>query len=338
VITSTKPQGNARHLADHFCRICQSPEIVAAGEVEYYSGFAWPIYDCAGCGCRFTSHDESIYNWLHQQPRSVYGVYRDLAETARQLFEKGDVQGLKEHLSQTPKYKFVIDSIERLPRTSRLLEIGCSRGQLTSYFILAGYNVLGTDVSPEAIGAAKQDFGNHFTSTDSMSIRESAPYDIVYHTGMIGCVADPLKTTNEALSLLKPGGRLFFNAPNRDACALKDQLWIDASPPPDVVTLFPPGFWTKRFRDVVDVEENIEMLPPGRSFGIAMRQLFGWRWKPPKPSALESSVNNYKGPSRSKWSDRVWSKAERAASAIGLVRLTRARPAPFGIFVAIVRK
>jgi len=55
------------------------------------------------------------------------------------------------------------------------------------------------------------------------------------------------RNDSSGLNLLKSGGRLRSIAPNRDGCSLQDQLWFESAPPPDVVTLFPPGFCRDRF-------------------------------------------------------------------------------------------
>ncbi len=325
------------------CRICGSGNAQEIGEVQYYLGFAWPIYDCARCGCRFTKHDESIYNWLHEQPKSIYALYRKLADTAQHLFEKRNLQGLRNELSQSSKYKFIIESIERSPKSSRLLEVGCSRGQLTSYFILAGYDILGTDVSREAVNAARAAFGNFFETSDSALIRQRGPYDVIYHAGMIGCVADPVGMTNKLMDMLKPGGRLLFNAPNVQACSLKAQLWIDASPPPDVVTLFRPGFWSDRFSSRATVLEEVEMGSPEHAFMIGLRKLAGRRWHKPTPIPLEQSANDYKT-SRVRnghFSDRTWNTFEWGmvgiARRVGAVKLVPREPTPFGLFVTMTK-
>lgn len=325
------------------CRICGSESATEAGQVEYYAGFAWTVYDCLRCGCRFTKHDDSIYNWLHEQPESIYGLYRDLADGAKPLFEQGDLEGLKRRLSETSKYKFIIDSVGQYPKNCRVLEVGCSRGQLTSYFILAGYDILGTDVSREAIAAANATFGEFFVTADSAAISQKTPYDVIYHTGMIGCVADPIRTTSELLDLLRPGGKLLFNAPNKAACCLRDQLWIDAAAPPDVVTLFAPGFWKEHFSGLADVEEAIETLPTEPSFAVGLRRLFGPGWRKPQPIPLESSANDYKYQRRaSRWIDRVWSKLERAVSQTArltnLARFASSQPTPFGLFVTMTKR
>src|SRR2546430_6241627 len=240
------------------CRVCAVGEVKEIGEVEYYSGFACKVFDCLACGCRFTKHDEFIYNWLHSKPASIYGLYRGLAHNCKYLFDQGDLAGLRSELSKTAKYKFVIDALEKRPQGGSVLEVGCARGYLTSYFVLAGWKIMGADISSDAIVGATEAFGNHFISADSRAIEDLAPYDAIYHVGTVGCVADPLSFTRNLLRMLKPDGQLLFNAPNADSCWLRGQLWIDAAPPPDLATLFRPGFWQAQFSSVADVAEEAE--------------------------------------------------------------------------------
>jgi SAM-dependent methyltransferase len=246
-------------------------------------------------------------------------------------------------LCATTKYKFVIESIERHPTDAKILEIGCSRGYLTSYFILAGYNVTGVDISAEAVAGAQESFGDFFLTADSPAVADRAPYDVIYHVGTIGCVGDPLKLTRQLLGMLKPGGELIFNAPNADSCWLKDQLWIDAAPPPDLVTLFRPGFWSQQFAGVATVKEEIEPCPPERSFGIGVSKLFGRKWRRPEPLLLEASLNDFKMARRGSAviGDRLWPIFERSAVKAG--RLTRTlalaptQPSPFGLLIRMTK-
>src|SRR5207244_4131757 len=115
------------------------------------------------------------------------------------------------------------------------------------------------DVSIEAIKTARVAFGNHFVLNEDRAIDAGAPYDVIYHTGTIGCVGDPVGLTRRLLGLLKPNGCLLFNSPNLQSCCLPGQLWIDAAPPPDVVSIFPPGFWKKQFANDAHVEESVEI-------------------------------------------------------------------------------
>jgi SAM-dependent methyltransferase len=326
------------------CRICGSKSAKQIGDVEYYAGFGWPIYDCATCGCRFTRHEKSIYEWLHSQAGSSYALYRELLEECKRRFDTGDIEGLRNELCANSKYRRIIQAIEQSGKYDRILEVGCSRGYLASYFILAGYKVLGADVSIEAVNTARAAFGNFFEISNSPLIQQRAPYDAIYHVGMIGCVADPIGMTSGLFDLLKPGGQLFFNAPNVEACSLKGQLWIDAAPPPDVVTLFRPGFWSHRFSGRGRVLEEIETSSPERSFVIGLRKLAGRRWRIPMPIPLEQSANDFKTTRAENGTlvDRTWNTLERGmvgiARSTGAVKLVRPQPSPFGLFVTMTKK
>ena len=332
------------------CRVCGSQNIKRAGIVEYYSGFAWPIYDCSDCQARFTRHDETIYDAMHSESGSVYDVYRGLLNESTKAFKDRDGSALKQILSRASKYKFIIDEVERGPRSARLLEIGCSRGYLTSYFILSGCQVTGVDISESAVESAREAFGDHFVLEDDPSIEDGAPYDAIYHVGTIGCVADPLGLTRRLLHLLKPGGRLLFNSPNLESCWLTDQLWIDAAPPPDLVSIFPPGFWMNHFAREAQVEEQIENCHHDKSLAIGLNQLFRRPWKKPLPIPLDQSsdryitgnVSNRLNGGRRIFRDDAWQVFEKSILKLGcktgLSRLAPARPAEFGIFVKMTRR
>jgi SAM-dependent methyltransferase len=326
------------------CRVCGASDVNEIGEVEYYPGFLWKVFDCPACLCRFTCHDESIYNWLHSHSTSIYGIYRVLAEKSKRLFDQGDLVGLRRELSCSSKYKFVIESVNQQSRNIRLLEAGCSRGYLTSYFILAGYKITGMDVSRDAVAEAKEAFGDRFVMADSTAIKDGAPYDVIYHVGTIGCVSDPLGLTRDLLKLLTPGGQLLFNAPNADSCWYRGQLWIDAAPPPDVVTLFRRGFWQKHFSGAADVTEEVEMCPPDQALEIGLKNLFGRRWGSPKPLPLDASADAYQqGRLEShNGKDRLRHLFERGSLKIGraihLSHLVPKQPTPFGLFVKMTKK
>jgi SAM-dependent methyltransferase len=265
-------------------------------------------------------------------------------EKCKWFFDARDVDGLRTELCASSKYRWIIEAIERRRKSDRILEVGCSRGYLTSYFILAGYNILGADLSAEAVNNARSAFGNFFETTNSTLIEQCAPYDAIYHVGMIGCVADPIAMTDRLFDLLKAGGQLLFNAPNVEACSLKTQLWIDAAPPPDLVTLFRPGFWSKQFSSLANVVEDTEMSSPERSFVIALRRLARRHWHKPTSIPLEQSAKDFKT-SRVRnghFSNRAWNAFERGMTGIarrtGAVKLVPPQPTPFGLFVTMTKK
>jgi SAM-dependent methyltransferase len=317
--------------------VCGSPRTAERGTVEYLSGFPRQVFDCEACGCRFTSLGVDIHERLHAAPAiSYYVTYRELAQKSRWFFDGGDVAGLKGALSALPKYAFVIAAIEKQPMSAVLMELGCSRGYLTSCFILEGRNIIGVDVSPEAVKAAKEAFGDHFAVAGSAAAESAGPFDVIYHVGTIGCVADPIGVTRRLLARLRPGGRLLFNAPNRNALHDPTQLWFDSAPPPEVVTLFPEGFFARHFSDAADVQETAQVVSDQESFSIALRLRRGRRWVPPEPKSLS-------GPEGQAWSqphegglvERVITKF---AALTGLQRLAARRSSEYGLFVEMVAR
>jgi SAM-dependent methyltransferase len=323
------------------CRVCGSARADEIGEVEYVAGYSWKVSACPDCACLFTQHDDSIYERLHASGAiSYYSDYRDLAARCRALFDRKDRRGLKELLCQWPKYRFVIEEIERQPAGARLLEIGCSRGYLTSISILDGRDVLGVDVSSEAVESALGAFGRHFVTADAPAIARGAPYDVIYHVGMIGCVADPLGFTQSLLQMLKPGGKLLFNAPNRDSCYLRGQLWIDSAPPPDLVTLFAPGFWKGQCAGAAEVQERVEAWPADKSLAIGLRKLFGRQWR--KPVAIPLAAPRGDASRVAPAADGLWQKFEQSVAKLGRVTgldgLAPAQPSEFGLFVKMTKK
>lgn len=323
------------------CRVCQSCEIRTEGVVEYLAGYAWEVHRCMACGCQFTRHEPAVYDLMHETGAlSYYSDYRSIAARCQSCFERKDLEGLRNLLAASSKYKFVLDRIAPLPADARILEIGCSRGYLTAHSILAGRNVLGVDVSQKAVEEAGGLFGDHFVLAGDVRIAAGAPYDLIYHVGMIGCVADPIGLTNDLLALLRPGGALLFNAPNRDALHLDGQLWLDSAPPPDLVTLFPPGFFARQFSAKADVIEYIETTPADQSLLIALRRALGVVWSRPAPQRIEAAGDHgliWRQPAApmQRFVERLVGKVGRMT---GLDALVRPRPTEFGLFVTLIRE
>jgi SAM-dependent methyltransferase len=323
------------------CRVCGSTAVQPAGQVEYFEHYSWRVTDCTACGCRYTAHDGAVYEALHQSGAiDYYADYRGLAAQAKRLFDARDLAAYQNLLFENAKYRFVITETASVPPGANLLEVGCSRGYLTAYFVAKGWRILGVDASSDAIHAARRDFGDHFALAGSPAVQQGAPYDVIYHVGTIGCVADPIGMTHALLDLLKPGGRLLFNAPNRRACSMRNQLWLDTAPPPDLVTLYPEGFWRKYFGERAEVRESVEMMDANRAFAIAAARRLGRSWRLPRPKRLNGlGALQQPGGNRSnqlwRWIER---QAERFGRLTGASRLASPEPTEFGLFVVMSPK
>jgi 2-polyprenyl-3-methyl-5-hydroxy-6-metoxy-1,4-benzoquinol methylase len=226
------------------------------GSYRPYVDYECQIWDCPRCGCRFTDWDESAHERLHSSVASTYSIHEERGDLAAEYLRRGDVEGLRAFLATVAKNAFVMDVLDREPNAENVLEMGCSRGYLTAYFLRRGKRVLGVDSSETVIDAAVAQFGAHFCTPDAEEIAKRRPYDAIYHVGTIGCVESPIEMTRSLLEWLRPGGLLVFNAPNVNACKEKGELWVSTCPP-DLVTLFEPGFWGQRFGDFAAVDTRV---------------------------------------------------------------------------------
>lgn len=318
------------------CRICGAAPVQRVGSVEYLQGFSCEIFDCHTCGCRWTPSDASVHAQLHAKPAiSYYRDYTILLEQCRGLARARDLDGLERLLRTQAKYRFVLDRLRELPPRARVLEWGCSRGYLTAASILAEREVLGVDVSVEAIDAARAAFGDHFACTDSPRVEGGAPYDAIYHVGLIGCVPDPLGLTRRLAALLGPGGRMFFNAPNRDALFQRHQLWFDSAPAPELITLFPSGFFRRYLGDRSNVVETIARTSPQASMVKSVTRWFGPAWRQPAARAVESeAAHRWTQPRSARWA-AVEAAVAKFAAVTGLH--AGSWPEEYGYFVEMTQ-
>lgn len=242
------------------CRICESDTVAKVGDYKPYLDYTCTVYECMSCGCRFVNRDESVYEQFHSCETSPYSYQEKLAYIIKPYFDQNDNQSIKSILSQGEAYRFIIDVIESQSHISKILEIGCSKGYLTSYFISKGYDILGVDLASTAIETAKRLFGAHFATAQTSTMTERGPYDAIFHVGTIGCVDSPIAFTHECISLLRPGGILVFNAPNVAVCYEQNIIWVKGTSPPDLVTLFRHDFWEKYFRNYVQTKTYCEKV------------------------------------------------------------------------------
>lgn len=271
------------------CNVCHADTAASLGSFRPYIDYECEVYECPECGSRFVQRDPGIYERLHASATSPYAAHDDLGRAAIQYFQNHDLAGLRAHLRSNPKNRLVIDTLDGLHAEARLLEIGCSRGYLTAYFILAGKQVVGTDISASAVAAASAAFGERFMAFDAERLAGMAPFDAIYHVGTIGCVDDPGGLTRTLLGWLKPDGILVFNAPDVQACRESGGIWLRGTTPPDLVTLFDAQFWRTRFNDLAVTSIEKLALPGYVNFALTVRRLAGRATKQPPRGRLFSA-------------------------------------------------
>jgi SAM-dependent methyltransferase len=106
-----------------------------------------------------------------------------------------------------------------MPRTGKLLDLGCGTGWTSFLFAAMGYEVVGQDVSPEAIAhaarRAQQDtpVRASFVVSDYESLRFESEFDIAVFFDSLHHAVDERDAVASAYRALKPGGVLVTSEP-----------------------------------------------------------------------------------------------------------------------------
>jgi 2-polyprenyl-3-methyl-5-hydroxy-6-metoxy-1,4-benzoquinol methylase len=100
----------------------------------------------------------------------------------------------------------------------RVLELGCGTGWLCNELSRYG-ECLGVDISPLAIGAAKEAYPKlHFECVDLSDWRPTDTYDVVLSHEVIEHLRDQSAHAKVAFEALRPGGLFILTTPNAFAC------------------------------------------------------------------------------------------------------------------------
>lgn len=103
------------------------------------------------------------------------------------------------------------------PPPARILDLGCGSGWTSSFYAKAGYEVVGVDIAPEAIKAAKKHFNEipnlSFKAGDYDELPFANEFDAVIFFDSLHHAEDELMALQAAFTALKPGGILIANEP-----------------------------------------------------------------------------------------------------------------------------
>ncbi len=128
--------------------------------------------------------------------------------------------------------------LQHLPkRPLRILEVGCGPGYISLELARNGFDVLGLDISSEALCIAKQtartnsflkDFGNlNYIKADFLDwYPGQETFDAVVFFGSLHHFPNTKKVLNKVAHLLKPKGRILVYEPARDWWTEKDAVFL----------------------------------------------------------------------------------------------------------------
>ncbi len=202
----------------------------------YQEEMFFEIYLCENCNTSFPSpiiDATKIYDFIYKNGDKVPGYDRYWTYFNQIKSEKNPLKylanseesywGVREALRKTEKNK---------KSDLKVLEIGSGLGYLTYAMKEEGYDVLGMDISNEAVENAKTNFGNYFIREDlfEFSKTDTALFDVVVLTEVIEHVEEPLKFIDAISKLIKQNGSIILATPNKSIAPL-DIIWDTEAPP-----------------------------------------------------------------------------------------------------------
>ena len=131
--------------------------------------------------------------------------------------------------------QFAIETA-RLPPGSRVLEVGCGTGQLTSQLAAHGFTLTAIDIGPAMIAAARERLGRFPACLQAVAFEQfegpAAAFDLIISATAFHWIDPEVKFTKSA-QLLKPGGWLALMATGERyddpfGTALRD-MWVARS-------------------------------------------------------------------------------------------------------------
>ena len=219
------------------CPLCFTPGWSYRGAVPgYRQNQHYQLYECRLCGVVAADPrqaDATVYADIYAQPERIPG-YARYSRYAREILSASDP--LAYLMDQEAGYWALVEGLRRhLPgREASILEVGCGMGYLTYALTRAGYRrVLGIDLSPAAVAAARRRYQTDFRAADITVFagQTAERFDAIVVSEVIEHLEDPAALIAAARSLLKPGGCLICTTPNRDFGGLVRQIWATELPP-----------------------------------------------------------------------------------------------------------
>lgn len=214
------------------CPICNSNNIklVLENHPGYIDDIFYNIYKCNKCDVSFINPkliEQGIYSIIYSNKESIgYDRYYKYANEIKK------VDNPLKYLSEMESCYYPVFKVLSERKKCSILEVGCGYGYLTYALKKADFDVLGIDISSEAIEFAKSNFGNSYLNIsieDYFNICKNK-YDIIISTEVIEHLPDPNKYLKILSNMLSLHGKIIITTPNKNYSKRK-LIWRTDLPP-----------------------------------------------------------------------------------------------------------
>lgn len=217
------------------CLICNSDRTHFKGKVSgYVAESTFDVYECADCTASWVAplvSNHKLYEAIYENAKNIngYSRYCNLAESI------SGCDNPIEHIAATEDcYYGVIQSLKEAQTSNpnlRIIELGCGQGYLTYALANAGYDVIGVDISQNAIDLAVNRFGNlyHCGTLESFVLKHGRKPDVVVCTELIEHLENPVGFVKAVIDFLEPNGQFILTTPHK---TVEPRTYWDTDLPP----------------------------------------------------------------------------------------------------------
>lgn len=221
---------------------------------------------CRDCGLVFMNPRPPLKEIGRYYPAETYWSGQNIRQSSSAVFDK------KWKQERDKRFKSLYSEIfKRFPqpalpagRQARILDIGCGTNGFLTAFKEQGWQVLGTDLSPEAAHYSEQTYGFKVLVGDLLELDfGKEKFDVVALNGVLEHLYSPAKTLEKIKKLLVKDGFLALMVPNLEsfgARIFKDDWWL--LQPPRHLYHFSP--------------KTITLLLKKTGFGVLSINHFSW--------------------------------------------------------------
>jgi SAM-dependent methyltransferase len=252
------------------CDLCGSKEFLTA-QSAYFLGLKFQFVRCSQCELVYqnpllsSDSREHLYEtneyWNHKQSgsdgKNFLNYYSYLEESEKRI--KTDELRIKWVTS-------------RLPRGSRILDLGCGDGLYVDLLRKAGYEAHGMDISSAMVIAAREKYGVKIIQADAEKQWPfHEPFDaIVCYT--ISNFVHPSRVFRQIQRNLQLGGHFFFNFPDCDNAIsrlFRNRFYVYR---PSVAIAYSKktikAYCNKNGLRIEKMKNDVQMIPLARAFGM----------------------------------------------------------------------
>ncbi len=209
------------------CDLCGStdlkPFLLATTTWEHQGKF--DFVQCRKCGLVFMNPRPVMKEIGQYYPAETYWSGQDIRKFPLKVL---DAEWKRQ---RGKRFKaFYKEIFKRFPESAKILDIGCGTNGFLTAFSERGWQVLGTDLSPEAADYSHKTYGFKVLVGDLLDIDfGNEKFDVITLNGVLEHLYSPRKTLLQINRLLTENGLLAIMVPNIDsfgAKIFKEDCWL----------------------------------------------------------------------------------------------------------------